>query len=129
MAKKFLKSLITGIAVFAVSVLCGYISYLITFRYQTQKMEETLLKDTAAAANSDTAPLAEEDIIQVDYYTARLENNDIAIYVCSGNKESFLYSLGVYAYDFPAADLERLKEGIILNSRRELTAFEEDFTS
>ena len=83
----------------------------------------------SAAVNLNTLPLSENEPIPVDFYIARLEDNKISIYISSNQKEAFLYSLDIYEADFPKEDIERLRNGVILKTKQELTSFEEDFTS
>ncbi len=132
MAKKFFKSLTLGIVVFSVSVLVGYLAYVVTYHYQREKIQERMLAGdfvSAAPVSQQTSPVSEEDTLMVEYYLARLENDDIAIYIISEGQEFFLYKLDVYTGNFPAADLIRLQEGITLKNRQELASFEEDYTS
>ena len=132
MAKKIFRSLMLGIIVFSVAILAGYLSYVVTYHYQTEKLAETVMpQDVAEAAPvyQNAQPLQDSQVTAVDHYVARFENNDISIYTSSGGKESFLYSLDVYAGDLPAEDMVRLREGIILKTKQELASFEEDFTS
>ena len=132
MAKKIFRSLALGIIVFAVAVLAGYLSYVITYRYQTQKVKESLAaQDTVAAAPvyGEAQPLSEDAVLLVDHYIARLENNNIAIYTSSGGKESFLYTLNIHPGDLTNEDMAQLTQGVILKDKQALTSFEEDFTS
>ena len=132
MAKKFFRSLTLGVIVFAVAVLVGYLSYVITYHYQTQKLRESvLLQDSAAAAPvfQDAQPVTDDQPIRVDHYIARLENKDIAIYMVAEGQEFFLYNLNIYTGNLPAADLLRLQEGVVLQNRKDLASFEEDYTS
>ncbi len=130
MVKKIFKSLSVGLIVFMAAILCGYISYVITLRYQTELLTDMAEKDkVSAAANLSALPLSETEPILVDYYIARLEDNKINIYISSDQKEAFLYSLDIYEADFPKEDMEKLRNGVILKNKQELTSFEEDFTS
>lgn len=130
MVKKLFKSLSVGLIVFMAAILCGYISYVITLRYQTELLSDIAKKDNvSAAANMSTLPLSESEPILVDYYIARLEDNKLSIYISSNQKEAFLYSLDIYEADFPKEDIERLRNGVILKTKQDLTSFEEDFTS
>lgn len=128
--KKIFKSLSVGLIVFMAAILCGYISYFITLRYQTELLGDLASKDkVSAAVNSGALPLSENEAVPVDYYIARLEDNKIFIYVSSNGKEAFLYSMDIFEADFPKEDIEKLRHGVILKTRQELTSFEEDFTS
>lgn len=132
MAKKFFRSLMLGIIVFSVAVFAGYLSYIAAYRIQTNRLSQTLLppdRAEAAPVSRPAQPLPESRVTPVDYYIARFENNDISIYTFFNGKEAFLYSLDIYAGDLPAEDLLRLREGVILHTKQELAAFEEDFTS
>lgn len=132
MAKKLFHSLILGVIVFSVAVLAGYLSYVITYRYQTERVKENLLSSGMAEAspvNASARPLTQEDILAVDYYIAKLENEDIAIYISTKGKEAFLYSLDIRPGDLTEEDILRLTQGMILKTRKELVSFEEDFTS
>ena len=131
MAKHFFRSLMLSIIVFSIAVLVGYLAYVAAYRYQTDKLTEALTPAAAEAQpiTESAPPLSEDQVTKADYYIARFENGDIAIYVSSGGKESFLYSLDVWARDLPAEDMVRLREGIVLKNKQELASFEEDFTS
>ena len=131
MAKKLFRSLMLGIIIFSVAVLAGYLSYVVTYRYQIQKMEEAVPREMAMAAETaaqDAIPLQESQSSGSNYYVARLENNDISIYICTDGKESFLYTLDIYAGDLSEEDVRQLKQGVVLDDRQKLAAFEEDFT-
>ena len=132
MAKKFFRSFLVGLIVFAVAVLAGYLSYVWTYRYQSQKLKESLsAQDQAFAAPvyRESAPFSSADIFDTQHYIARLENNDIAIYTTQDGRESFLYTLHIYTEDLPEADRTRLLEGVVLKGRQELASFEEDYNS
>lgn len=129
MAKKFLKSLSVGLIVFFIAILCGYISYTITLKYQKELLDDIAGKDNVAATSSQTVTLKDGETVMADYYVARLEEDKIAVYVSVNQKEAFLYSMDIYETDFPKEDIEKLRNGIIFNTRQELTSFEEDFTS
>ncbi|MBQ2614039.1 MAG: hypothetical protein IJB80_01750 [Clostridia bacterium] len=126
MVKKMFRSLILGIVVFAVSLLAGYLSYMLTYRYQAQKVLEQLPPNDAvsAAAVSVAGPL---DTRQ--HYLARMENGKIVIYAVTDDTESFLYTLDIRAGELPPGDLAELRQGIVLTNRQELASFEEDFNS
>ena len=127
MAKKVLKSLTMGTVVFLTALLVGYLAYLATYHYQTEKLKESLDMALATPASQEAVPT--EELIRVDYYLARLENHQIAIYTVAEEEERFLYTLDVYTGNFPANELLRLREGIVLKNRQELASFEEDYTS
>lgn len=132
MAKKFFRSFLIGLIVFAVAVLAGYLSYMWTYRYQTQKLQESLYPQDYAFATPvyrESTPLSSSGILDAQYYIARLENNDIAIYISQDGKESFLYTLHIYTEDLPETDRTRLLEGVVLRTRQELASFEEDYNS
>ncbi len=130
LAKKVFKGLTMGIIVFAAAILVGYLAYTATYRYQTEKIQERMLAEgfVSAASQGNGVPVAGETL-QVEYYLAKLENNDIAIYMVAEDEVEFLYRLDIYTGNFPAEELLRLKEGVMLKNRQELAAFEEDYTS
>ena len=130
MVKKLFQSLIVGILVFSVAVLAGYFAYMLTYRYQTQKIQEQLSARTAVSATpvyNDT--LLPSNNTVTAQYLARLENGDISIYTFHDGKESFLYTLDIYPGDLSQEDLSQLRSGVLLTSKQALTSFEEDFTS
>ncbi len=127
MAKKVWKSLTMGAVVFLTALLVGYLAYLATYHYQTEKLKESMDMALATPASQGTVPT--EELIRVEYYLARLENHQIAIYAVSQAEERFLYTLDVYTGNFPANELLRLREGVALKNRQELASFEEDYTS
>ncbi len=127
MAKKLLKSLTMGLVVFATALLVGYLAYVVTYHYQTEKLKDSMDMALATPASQGTVPA--EEVIRVDYYLARLENHKIAIYTVAEEEERFLYTLDVYTGNFPATELLRLQEGVVLQNRQDLASFEEDYTS
>ncbi len=132
MAKKLFKSLTLGVVVFAASILVGYLAYTASYHYQTKKIREAMMPEdfvSAASVSGAVNPGREGEGLWVDYYLARLENNAIAVYMVSNEEVSFLYTLDVYTGNFPAEELIRLKEGVVLKNRQELASFEEDYTS
>ena len=131
MAKKLFRSLMMGVIVFAVAVLAGYLSYVITYRYQTERVKAKLHPEDAVAASSvysQTQSLS-DDTIPAEFYIARLENENIAIYVSHKGNEAFLYSLDIHIGDLTETDVLQLTQGIVLKTRKDLASFEEDFTS
>lgn len=132
MAKKFFRSLIVGLIVFAVASLAGYLSYVWTYRYQSQRLQESLhTADSALAAPvyREAPPFSSYDVLEAEHYIARLEENGISIYTFQDGKESFLYTLHIYTGDLPEADRTRLLQGVVLKTRQELASFEEDYNS
>lgn len=129
MAKKLFRSMTLGIVVFAVAILAGYLAYGWTYRYQTRKLQETLAESREASA--ETLPMESRGTvgIPVDYYLAKLERRKVVIYTVTEGEPTFLYTLTADTTDFPAADLVRLQEGVILRTRQELASFEEDYGS
>ncbi len=127
MAKKLLKSLTMGLVVFATALLVGYLAYVATYHYQTGELKDSI--DMALATPASQGAVPTEEVIRVDYYLARLENHKIAIYTVAEEEERFLYTLDVYTGNFPAAELLRLQEGVVLQNRQDLASFEEDYTS
>lgn len=128
MAKKFFRSLAVGILVFAVAILAGYLSYVVTCRYQDRNALPVTDSAFATPVSQETEPLIGPLRLE-RYYLARLENDDISIYLLENGKESFLYNLDIYIGDLPEEDRTRLKKGIVLTTKQELTSFEEDYTS
>lgn len=128
-AKKIFKSLSLGVIVFVAAILVGYLSYHLTYRKQTEELQQRLMADELVSAAALRDETTDGETIRVAHYLARLENQDIAIYMVTENDVKFLYHLDIYAGNFPAEELLRLKEGIVLRNRQELAAFEEDYTS
>ena len=128
MAKRFFRSLVVGIIVFAVAILAGYLSYVVTCRYQARDSLPVTDSAFATPVSRETEPLTGPLRLE-SYYLARLENDDISIYLLENGKESFLYTLDIYIGDLPEEDRTRLTEGIVLTTRQELASFEEDYNS
>lgn len=131
MAKKLFKSISVGIMVFAIALLSGYIAYVIAYNNISEKEGKRINDDAFAEAMTtlrNTAP-GQVDGVDIDYYLARFENNDISVYMVSGGEEVFMYSLNIRAAGLPAEDVIRLKKGIMIDGKEELVAFEEDYTS
>lgn len=129
MAKKILKSMILGIVVFSVAILVGYLSYTAAYRKRTEEMQEQIMSENLVSAASVRDHREAGETIRVSYYLARLENDDIAIYMVTAEDVKFLYRLDIYTGNFPAEELLRLKKGVELRTRQELMEFEEDYTS
>lgn len=121
MVKKLFRSLLIGILVFALALAAGCLSFVLTYRYQTEKHKE--------APSTVSARQVYQPALPTCTYLARLENGAIAIYACFDNREEFLYSLDVPVAELPAVDLTKLQNGITLSTKEALTAFEEDYTS
>ncbi len=128
-AKKIFKSMTLGIIVFAVAILAGYLSYTVAYRKQTEEMQERIMSEELVSAAAVREEAENGETLRVSYYLARLENDDIAIYMVTKEDAKFLYRLDIYTGNFPAEELLRLKEGVVLRNRQELIAFEEDYTS
>lgn len=129
MAKKIFKSMTLGIIVFSVAILVGYLSYTAAYRKRTEEMQERIASENLVSAAAVRDETETGETIRVSYYLARLENDDIAIYMVTPNDAKFLYRLDIYTGNFPAEELLRLKEGVVLRNRQELAVFEEDYTS
>ncbi len=131
MEKRIFRSISVGIIVFAVAVLLGYLAYTITYQYQTKQAREQLRTEEVVSATSihgdGTADVGET--LMVEHYLARLEGDDIAIYMVMNQQAEFMYQLEVFTGNFPAEEILRLQNGIVLRNRQELMAFEEDYTS
>ncbi len=126
MTKKFFRGLTLGVIVFSIACLAGYLVYVGVYYSQGKNSAEVFNNSNwVNAVQTDSKATPQENV----KYIARLENNDIAIYLSGKDGETYMYSLNVYINDIPPSDLIRLSEGIILNSADELTSFEEDFTS
>lgn len=131
MAKKIFKSISIGIMVFAIALLSGYVAYVIAYNHQNELTKERMTADgivEAMPASQNAMPDYRERV-KADYYLARFENNDISIYMVTGDEEIFMYCLNIYSPNLPAEDMIRLKEGVIIADREELVSFEEDYTS
>ncbi|MEG2669359.1 MAG: hypothetical protein RR957_02750, partial [Oscillospiraceae bacterium] len=83
----------------------------------------------AEDVTSQTVPVHEEDVRVIDHYLARLDGDVVSVYICGNFGEEFLYNLDVYLNDLPKGDIEKLKAGVVLKTKQELTSFEEDYTS
>lgn len=133
MSKKFFRNLAICVSVFAFSLLIGYLAYYFTLHYVAQNtVDHTIpINDNVAAEEvmSPTEPVTEEQIEKFDHYLARLEGDVIKIYICGEFGEEFLYGLDVYVQDLPQQDVEKLKQGVELKTKQDLTSFEEDYNS
>ncbi len=131
MEKRIFRSISVGIIVFAVAVLLGYLAYTITYQYQTKQAREQLRTEEVVSATSIHGDGATDvgETLMVEHYLARLEGDDIAIYMVMNRQAEFMYQLEVFTGNFPAEEILRLQNGIVLRNRQELMAFEEDYTS
>ncbi len=130
MTKKLFRGLVLGVIVFSLAVLTGYVSYVITYRYQNRRLENSM-PGTAAAEAADSSNGSDEAVAAAadsEYYMAKLENNNISIYLCRSGKEEFLYALKINPGDLSEDDIRQLSNGIILENKQRLAVFEEDFT-
>lgn len=130
MTKKLFRGLVLGVIVFSLAVLTGYVSYVITYRYQNRRLENSM-PGTAAVEAADSSNGSDEAVAAAadsEYYMARLENNNISIYLCRSGKEEFLYALKINPGDLSEDDIRQLSNGIILENKQRLAVFEEDFT-
>ena len=133
MYRKIVKCTFLCMSVILFTMTVGYVVYISTLnmlnRGAALNSAEAVMSDTAPA-EATAAPAAEPS----EYYIARLSGDDIEIslvYEAPGSepKEKFLYSFDVYRGGIPKSDLSDLSRGIILRTREDLAAFEEDFGS
>lgn len=127
MTKKLFRGLVLGITVFSLAVLAGYGSYVFTYRRHS-KAADDIISGTASAETADDKAESVPATGDTEYYVARLENNDISIFLCKNGKEEFLYSLGINRRDLSEEDIIQLNNGIVLKDKQRLAVFEEDFT-
>ena len=134
MYRKIIKGTFLCMSVILFTMTIGYVVYISTLnilnRSTAPNSVQAVMSDAAPADEASAAPAAEPK----EYYIAKLNGGDIEIslvYETSNSepKEKFLYSFDVYRGGIPESDLADLSRGIILRSREELAAFEEDFGS
>ena len=120
--KMRIRNIMIGFCVFIGTIITGITAY------RAGEMVEKKLdiaSEEIVSAEETTMNEAED----ADYYTARLEGDVLAVYVHSGEREVFMYTLDVRVEDISEGEKNRLKEGIVLENKQELASFEEDFTS
>lgn len=135
MYRKLLKGVIVSVSVVFFTLMLGYMTYFATLNVINRSAVENI--NSAEAVSSQAVPIEEEpeqspEIIL--YYLARLNGDNIEIYLCSdntqaSNSQKYLYSFKVYPSDIPDEDILNLSRGIVLRSKEELTSFEEDYNS
>ncbi len=119
MTKRFVRTLFTGILVFAAAILAGCLAFVITYRYQTQPLPPAATAAARPVYSEEPAPCT---------YLVRLEEEKLCVYAKPEGREEYLYSLEVPLMDLPEEDREALERGILLPSKEALTALEEDYT-
>lgn len=120
MTKKLVRSMIVGICMFfVVYFICSTVL----------RMTETDTKEVFSPIERSADATEEERRPTPDYYMARIEGDSLAVYSCNNGEEEFMYTLDVRLEDIGYEELNRLKNGIMLDDNYDLAAFEEDFTS
>lgn len=136
MYKKIVKGVILGVSVVFFTLMVGYITYLATLNMINRSSSDY---NSAEAVSSNVTP-SDSDLVPSSspapetYYLARLNGENIEIYLCSNsetlnNNQKFLYSFKVYPSDIPDEDVLALTRGIIFRTKEELASFEEDYNS
>ena len=134
MSDKFFKNILLCVSVIFFVTAVGCTAYIAAVNFMRRGSEpisaEAVISDTAPVAAATDAPSAGP----TEYYIARLNGDDIGIYLAYQKpgeepKEKFLYSFDVYRGGIPESDISDLTRGIILKDRESLASFEEDFGS
>ena len=134
MSDKLFKNILVFVSVIFFATAVGSTAYIAAMKFMSRTPEpssaEAVMSETAPEADAAPSPSADLN----EYYIARLNGDDIGIYlVCQKNgeepKEKFLYSFDVYRGGIPESDISDLTRGIILKDRESLASFEEDFGS
>lgn len=129
MLKKFTRSLLIGFLVFLTGILIFYTAFRITYKKSVKAASDAISAQQTASASAQSDGLKESEIIKPDYFIARYDGKNLAIYCVSDGKEEFLYTLNARIEDISENELDQLKEGITLKDKQALASFEEDFTS
>ena len=120
MTEKHIRSGMIGVCVFLTAVIIG------TLAYRTGK---TGNQPPMPAEQTVTAEAEDAQKETAEYYTVRLDGDVLSVYSGFGKGEEFMYTLDVRIEDISEDEESWLREGVVLNSRQELAAFEEDFAS
>ncbi len=135
MLKTSFKVLMLFVLLVIVAVATGLATYNITQNMmeeqqvqaqQTSSTQQTTEKQRLITDESISSQGATEER---EYYLVRLQGDALEIYVAYSGEEEFLYSREVYKKDLSHSDLKMLRNGVVLKSASELTAFIENFTS
>ncbi len=134
MSDKLFKNILLCVSVIFFVIAAGCTAYIAAVNFMGRNSEP----NSAEAVISDAAPVTPEPAAPSsgpsEYYIARLNGDDICIYLVyqkpgEAAREKFLYSFDVYRGGIPESDISDLTRGIILKDRESLASFEEDFGS
>lgn len=136
MLKTTFKVIMLFVLLVLVAVATGFATYNITRNmveeqraqaYQTSAPQQiTETRDGKMGRDTDSHSTSEDER---EYYLVRLQGDALEVYVAYSGKEEFLYNREIYKSDLSERDTEMLRNGVMLKSASELTAFIENFTS
>lgn len=128
MTKKIVRSIMIGFCVFVAALIISYITLSAAYKTSLKKASEAL-SPIEENVSAETGSFPSQNTSLSNYYIARFNGETLAIYICTGDREEFLYTLDARIEDISPRELSQLKEGIILPDKQALASFEEDFTS
>ncbi len=128
MTKKLIRSIMIGFCVFVTALIISYITLSAAYKSSIKKASEAL-SPIEQNVSAETGSFSSQTTSLSNYYLARFNGETLAIYICNGDNEEFLYTLDARIEDISERELSQLKEGILLPDKQALASFEEDFTS
>lgn len=129
--KSIVKFSVLFILVVCLSVGAASISFLVT--KNILKKEASLSPKNVPAAAESTyhaeSTGASDTPQKFDFYTVRLEGDNLNVYASHGKNEEFLYNAEICSSNLSSEDTLLLTSGVTLENSSRLTEFLEDFTS
>lgn len=129
MMKKIAKSLLMGFLVFLAGLMIFYIAFQITYKKSIKAASSILSASQTTSAAESKTEASGITASTPDCFIARYDGKSIVIYRVTDGKEEFLYTLKLRIEDIPKDELSKLKTGVVLEDKKALASFEEDFTS
>ncbi len=134
-----LKTTFKVIMLFVLLVLVSVATGIATYNFTRNMMEEQQVQAHQTSASRQITEIRSGETDETEnprnateereYYLVRLQGDALEVYVAYSGKEEFLYNREVYKNDLSDSDLKMLRNGVVLKSASELTAFIENFTS
>jgi len=132
--------IIISAATFVCSIFLGYLGYSIIgggsdLRRDLHSPAPLPASGTASDvvlpvdAITNEFPANDGNNIAAEFFIVRENDGRIGVFVNHNGEEQFLYNIDRLVRFLPEADQALLRQGIVLNTREELTMFEEDFGS
>ena len=129
--------LLISVSVFAASVFAGYLGYVVITGAPI--LRRNVSTDPLPVNN----PFVSEVVMPVDamddevditsemreHYIVKENDGRIGVFAYRNGETHFLYNIDTLVRFLPEADRRLIEQGVVFQTREELTAFEEDFSS